>query len=189
MRRIRSVVIASALALAGIGYAPTGALAGATLPASKVSVGLATIASGFTKPTYVTSAHDGLGRLFVVEQGGLVKIVLGKRVQSTPYLNLTSKIATGGNEQGLLSIVFHPSFQTRPYIYAAYTRKSDGALVVSRFSVRSYRDSTVATSTEHVLLVAPHPSQTNHNGGQLQFGPDGMLYAGTGDGEIGRAHV
>jgi glucose/arabinose dehydrogenase len=194
MRRIGTIAAVGALAASLAGFAPTGAIAGATsarsVPAtstmtvapSSVTIGLSTVASGFTKPTYVTSARDGLGRLFVVQQGGLVKIVLRGRVISTPYLNLTSKVATGGNEQGLLSIVFHPSFQTRPYLYAAYTRKSDGALVVSRFSVRSYRDSVVSASTERVLLVAPHPSQTNHNGGQLHFGPDNYFYIGTGDG-------
>ncbi|MDQ1699365.1 MAG: hypothetical protein QOG34_1228, partial [Frankiaceae bacterium] len=182
MRRIRAIAVVAGLVATLVGYPPTGAIAGATYPASQVSISLVTVASGFTNPTYVTSARDGVGRLFVVEQGGLVKVVVGTRVQSTAYLNLKSRIATGGGEQGLLSIVFHPSFKTRPYLYAAYTRASDGALVVSRFSVRSYRDSTVAPSTERVLLVAPHPNQTNHNGGQLQFGPDNYLYISTGDG-------
>ncbi|MDQ1685545.1 MAG: hypothetical protein QOC82_2282 [Frankiaceae bacterium] len=182
MRRIRAIAVVAGLVATLVGYPPTGAIAGATYPASQVSISLVTVASGFTNPTYVTSARDGVGRLFVVEQGGLVKVVVGTRVQSTAYLNLKSRIATGGGEQGLLSIVFHPSFKTRPYLYAAYTRASDGALVVSRFSVRSYRDSTVALSTERVLLVAPHPNQTNHNGGQLQFGPDNYLYISTGDG-------
>jgi len=183
MRRIRAIAIVVGLVAALAGYAPSGALAGATYPASQTSVGLVAVGSGFTGPTYVTSSRDGLGRLFVVEQRGLVKVFVHGRTQSTAYLDLRTRVATGGNEQGLLSIAFHPSFQTRPYVYAAYTRKSDGALVVSRFTARSYQSSSVLASTERVLLVAPHPNQTNHNGGQLQFGPvDHYLYIGTGDG-------
>jgi len=182
MRRTRAVAVVLGLVATLVGYAPSAANAGATYPASHVSITLATVASGFTKPTYVTSSRDGLGRLFVVEQGGLVKVVLRGTVQSAPYLDLRSRIATGGSEQGLLSIVFQPGFKTRPFVFAAYTRKSDGALVVSRFTAKSYQSPTVAASTERVILVALHPNQTNHNGGQLQFGPDNYLYISTGDG-------
>jgi glucose/arabinose dehydrogenase len=182
MRRIRSLAGVAALTVALTGYSPTDAYAGATYPASQVTVGLAPVASGFTKPTYVTSARDGVGRLFVVEQRGLVKVVLGTKVQSASYLDIRSRVTTKGNEQGLLSIAFHPGFRTRPYLYAAYTRASDGALVVSRFVARSYGSSTILPGTEQVLLVAPHPNQTNHNGGQLQFGADKYLYISTGDG-------
>ena len=109
-------------------------------------------------PRTAPETRDGLGRLFVVEQGGLVKVVLRGTVQSTAYLDLRSRIATGGSEQGLLSIVFQPGFKTRPFLFAAYTRKSDGALVVSRFTARSYNAPTVSASTERVILVAPHPN-------------------------------
>jgi glucose/arabinose dehydrogenase len=183
MRRSRAVAIVVGLVATVAGYAPTAAVAGATYPAAHVSIGLTPVVGGFTNPTYVTSSRDGLSRLFVVEQGGLVKVVHGGKVQSAAYLDLRSRITTAGNEQGLLSIVFHPSFRSRPFLYAAYTRKSDGALVVSRFSVPSFRATTVAASTERVLFVAAHPNQTNHNGGQLQFGPvDHYLYITTGDG-------
>jgi glucose/arabinose dehydrogenase len=183
MRPFRALAVITALVATVAGYVPDGALAGATIPASQVSIGLATVAGGFTRPTYVTSSRDDLFRLFVVEQGGLVKVVKGSTVQSTPYLDLTSEIATSGNEQGLLSIAFHPAFQTHPYVFVAYTRKSDGALVVSRFNVGSYKNSTVPLSAERIVLVAPHPKYANHNGGQLQFGPvDHDLYIGTGDG-------
>lgn len=183
MRRFRALAVVTALVATVVGYAPAGALAGATIPASQVTIGLATVVGGFTKPTYVTSSRDQLYRLFVVEQGGLVKVVKGTTVQSTPYLNLTSRITTSGTEQGLLSIVFHRDFVRYPYVYAAYTRKSDGALVVSRFTASSYKASSVSAATERIILVAPHPRYPNHNGGQLQFGPaDHDLYISTGDG-------
>jgi glucose/arabinose dehydrogenase len=185
MARIRrSVLVAGLVAVLG-GYAPMGALAGATIPASTVSVGLVNVVGGLTKPTSVTSSGDGLGRLFVVEQGGLVRVVSRTTVQRAAYLNLTSKVATGGSEQGLLSIAFHPGFQSRPYVYAAYTRASDGALVVSRFTASSYKAASVSAATERVLLVVAHPNYQNHNGGQLQFGSDRYLYIGTGDGGSG----
>ena len=183
MRRIRILAVVAALVGTVAGFPPPGALAAATIPASQVTIGLATVAGGFTKATYVTSSRDGLYRLFVVEQGGLVKVVKSTTVQSTPYLDLRSRLATSGNEQGLLSIAFHPDFQRYPYVYAAYTRKSDWALVVSRFTASSYKAASVSASTERILLVALHPTNQNHNGGQLQFSPlDHDLYISTGDG-------
>lgn len=183
MRRFRALAVTSALVATVVGYAPPAALGGATISPSQVTVGLVKVAGGFTKPTYVTSSRDQQYRLFVVEQGGLVKVVRGSTVQSTPYLNLTSRITTSGTEQGLLSIVFHPDFVRYPFVYAAYTRKSDGALVVSRFTASSYKASSVSAATERVILVAPHPKYPNHNGGQLQFSPaDHDLYISTGDG-------
>lgn len=117
----------------------------------------------------------------MVQQGGLVRLVRGGSVQSVPYLDLRSRTAANG-EEGLLDIAFHPGFASRPYVYASYTRKSDGALVVSRFTARSASATTVSASTERVIIVIAHPKQTNHNGGQLMFGVDRYLYITTGDG-------
>src|SRR3954464_9429596 len=89
------------------------------------------VVGGFNSPVYVTAARDGSRRLFVVQQGGLVRLVKNGVVQSTAYLNIASEVLTG-TEQGLLSIAFHPHFAQHPFVFVAYTR-SDKALQVSRF--------------------------------------------------------
>jgi glucose/arabinose dehydrogenase len=179
--RIRPVLLCAALALTGVvGGSGVSQAATVTAAPGNVRVAFHKVVGGFSSPVYVTSARDGSHRLFVVEQRGAVRVVKNGAVQSTAYLNLTSEVLSGG-EQGLLSIAFHPAFKAHPFVYAAYVR-SDGALQVSRFKASSASASTVARSTEVRLFAAPHPNQTNHNGGQLMFGHDGFLYVTTGDG-------
>jgi glucose/arabinose dehydrogenase len=157
--------------------------AAATTSPSNVSAHLVKQLGGLTGPVAVTSARDGVQRLFVTEQRGDVRLVTGStKLQSGFYLDIRSKVATGGTEQGMLSIVFDPRFSQHPYLWAAYTRASDGALVVSRFHASSPTATSVSASTEVQVLVVPHPQYTNHNGGQLMFGHDGDLYISTGDG-------
>jgi hypothetical protein len=183
MGRLRGLLavlgLVAGLSLAAVAAYPP-APAGAVLP-STVTVALDNIASNFVQPVLVTSIGDRSYRLFVVEQGGTVRVVHGYDVQSAPYLDISAKVVSGG-EQGLLSIAFHPGFASHRYLYAAYTRSSDGALVVSRFTASSPTATSVSSATELVLLVVPHPTETNHNGGQLAFGRDGYLYISTGDG-------
>jgi glucose/arabinose dehydrogenase len=102
-------------------------------------------------------------------------------VQSRYYLDIRSRVVSGG-EQGFLSIVFDPKFSSHPFLWAAYTRASDGALQVSRFHASSAKATSVSASTEVKLFTVAHPQYTNHNGGQLMFGHDGYLYVSTGDG-------
>ena len=137
------------------------------------------VAAGFSSPTQVTSAHDGTGRLFVVEQRGLVKIVRNGAVLPTPFLDIRDRVSCCG-ERGLLSIVFPPGaggFGPQAVLYANYT-DVNGNTTVSRFSVSN--DPNVFND-ERVLLKIAQPF-ANHNGGQLAFGPDGYLYVGMGDG-------
>jgi glucose/arabinose dehydrogenase len=178
--RVRPALATAALVVASVAITGPGSSEAATTAPSAVRVTFHKLVGGFNNPVYVTSARDGSHRFFVVEQGGTVRLVKNGVVQSTPYLNLTSEVLSGG-EQGFLSIAIHPGFAKHPFIFAAYTR-SDGALQVSRFKARSATASTVARSTEVGLFAAPHPNQTNHNGGQLMFGHDGYLYVTTGDG-------
>ncbi|MDQ1705309.1 MAG: hypothetical protein QOF18_1675 [Frankiaceae bacterium] len=152
----------------------------ATIAPGKVHIAFHRVAGGFSDPTYVTSASDGLARLYVVEQAGRVRIVTHGRVQSTPYLDLHNEVACCG-ERGLLSIAFHPQFGKHHFVYAAYTR-SDGALQVSRFTAASPTATHIAASTEQRILTVPHSEQSNHNGGQLLFGRSGLFYITTGDG-------
>lgn len=142
------------------------------------------ITSNVPSPVAITNAHDGSGRLFVTLQDGRVMMYDGCGLHSTPFLDIRTLVLSGG-EQGLLSVAFHPAFPATPYFYVYYTRQTDGAIVVARYRV-SAGDPNVADATSGVvLIVIPHPTFANHNGGQLQFGPDGYLYFATGDGGSG----
>ncbi len=133
---------------------------------------------GFTAPLYLT--HAGDDRLFVVEQGGQIKIVQNGSVLPTPFLDVTAKTNAGG-EQGLLSIAFPSDYATSGYFVINYTDQQ-GDSVVSRFTVSG--DPNVANTTEEILLTVDQPF-SNHNGGLLKFGPDGFLYVALGDGGSG----
>lgn len=138
---------------------------------------------GFDQPTDVVTAPDGTRRVFVVQKTGQVRIWSNGRVQPRPYLDVGNRINTS-SERGLLSIAFPPDFARHPFVYAYYTRH-DGDIVLARFRASSAKASHVAASTGRVLLRIEHSTYDNHNGGQLQFGPDGYLYMGTGDGGLG----
>ena len=182
--KIRSLVLASAAATMALGLVAPLDASGATATASPSTVAahLSKRAGGFVAPVAVTSARDGATRTYVSEQRGTVRMVVnGTHVHSGFYLDLRSRVVSGG-EQGLLSIVFDPKFNSHPFLWAAYTRKSDGALQVSRFHASSAKATSVSASTEVKLFTVPHPQYGNHNGGQLIFGHDGFLYISTGDG-------
>lgn len=139
--------------------------------------------SGLSSPIGVTNAGDGSGRLFVVERCGKIRIVENGTLLATPFLDLGSPDGTDviacGDERGLLGLAFHPSYESNGFFYVFYTRKSDGAITIARYQVSANPD--VANTAGTVLLTIPHPV-SNHNGGQLAFGPDGYLYISTGDG-------
>jgi glucose/arabinose dehydrogenase len=132
----------------------------------------------FDQPDYVTQPPGGHD-LYVVEQGGTVRIVRGGEILSKPALDISDEVTAGG-EQGLLSIAFPPDFQSSHVVYAYFTG-TDQDQHVTRYSVAA--DGTFERDSEREILrmddFAP-----NHNGGQLQFGPDGDLYIGTGDGGL-----
>jgi glucose/arabinose dehydrogenase len=130
----------------------------------------------FHSPVYVTVAPDVSG-LFVVEQAGRVRLVQGKRRRT--FLNIAGQVISGG-EQGLLSIAFPPDFASSRLFYAYFTNRA-GDNEVDEFKATPDGTGVLPGSQRRVLLI-PHPVNTNHNGGQLQFGPDGFLYVGTGDG-------
>ncbi|MCS7060496.1 MAG: PQQ-dependent sugar dehydrogenase [Anaerolineae bacterium] len=137
------------------------------------------IVDGLERPTYLTAAGDGSGRLYVTEQPGRVRVIEQGQLRPVPVLDIVDRVGSGGDEQGLLSIAFSPTFVQDRLLYVNYTDRN-GATVVSRFTVSP--DGLLADpATEQLLLTIDQP-YANHNGGQLQFGPDGMLYIGTGDG-------
>jgi glucose/arabinose dehydrogenase len=137
------------------------------------------VVGGFSSPLGVTHAGDGSGRLFVVEQGGRVRIVKGRKIIGT-FLDLTSRTDAGG-ERGLLGLAFHPDFPTNGYLYAYYTMASGGDVRISRYTANAAR-TFASLTTEHHIITIEHSAHSNHNGGGLAFGPDGYLYAAVGDG-------
>ncbi len=140
------------------------------------------VVSGLDKPEGLVNAGDGSGRLFIIEQGGLVRILKDGALLSTPFLDLTQKVDCCG-ERGLLGLVFHPKFPENGYFYVNYTEKVSDKLytVIARFSVSPLDPNQADPGSEMRMLHIEQPFQ-NHNGGELQFGPDGYLYIGMGDG-------
>ncbi len=132
---------------------------------------------GLSSPVSITNAGDA--RLFVVEQAGTIRIVSGGNVVATPFLSIADRVRSGG-EQGLLGLAFPPDHAATGRYYVYYTDRN-GHTVVSRFTANG---NTTDPATEQVLLTQTQP-YSNHNGGQLAFGPDGYLYVGLGDGGSG----
>jgi glucose/arabinose dehydrogenase len=176
---------APATAAPAVDPAPTAASAPPAVPAALPPAELAAldfslepVLEGFARPTHVTHAGDGSGRLFVTEQAGQIWIVRdGAR---TPFLDLTALVGARGNEQGLLSIAFHPNFTANNTFFVNYTDR-DGTTVVARYTTDPADPDRGDPASAQVLLTIAQPAP-NHNGGLLKFGPDGYLYIGTGDG-------
>ena len=137
------------------------------------------VVSGLEQPVYVTAPRLDPRRLFVVEQAGRIRILKDEVPLPDAFLDITSKVSCC-QERGLLSVAFHPDFKANGRFFVYYTN-SDGNLVIARYQVSGDPD-VADPSSERILLTIPHPTYGNHNGGQLVFGPDGYLYAGTGDG-------
>jgi glucose/arabinose dehydrogenase len=137
------------------------------------------VASGFDQPVYVAQPKSEPGRLYVVERTGrIVSLAGGKR---STFLDIHGRVESGYTEQGLLSVAFHPAYARNHRFYVYYTNKS-GDIEIDSFLSRAGR---AVSSSRRRLLVVNHRANDNHDGGQLEFGPDGRLYAGTGDGGFG----
>jgi len=159
--------------------APAVVAPAALAPASKLRVRTGLSTSGFSAPVLVTSAKDGADRLYVVEKAGRIRWVKGGRIGGT-YLDIRGLVSDSG-EQGMLGLAFAPDFSVSCYLWVTYTNAS-GALVLARFRAAKATATSVSASTRRTVLTVPHPTYQNHNGGNIAFGPDGMLYLGTGDG-------
>ena len=145
------------------------------------NIGLKPIVIGLSSPVAITHAGDGSGRLFITLKGGKTIIYDGSKVLPEPFIDLSSLVSTN-SERGLLSIAFHPSYESNGFFYVNYTN-TDGDTVIARYSVSS--DPNVADQSSALVLLKITQPYQNHNGGQLQFGPDGYLYIGMGDGGSG----
>lgn len=136
--------------------------------------------SGLNSPIALVNTNANDDSLFVVEQGGRIKIVeTNGTVLSTPFLNLSGSI-NSGSERGLLGLAFDPSYDTNGFFYVNYTNSADGTRI-SRFQVNLSNPNLANPSSEEVLITIPQPL-SNHNAGDLKFGPDGYLYIPMGDG-------
>jgi glucose/arabinose dehydrogenase len=152
-------------------------LAGIAIAASP-TVNVHPYATGFASPTYVASTRAEPNRLYVVEQPGRIRYLVRGQLAGT-FLDIRSRISSGG-ERGLLSVAFSPQYKRNHRFYVDYTDRNGDTRVVE---FRSRNGRAVLSTARQLLFVAqPFP---NHNGGQLQFGPDGRLYVGMGDGGSG----
>jgi glucose/arabinose dehydrogenase len=147
---------------------------------SPLTMRLQPFLSNLALPTLIRNANDGTKRLFILQQRGIIKVVQPGETATTNFMDITSKVNQSGNEQGLLGIAFHPQFATNHYFFLDYTRLSDGATIIARYTAIN-NNSQGDPASERILLAIPDPF-SNHNGGMLDFGPDGFLYAGLGDG-------
>ena len=144
------------------------------------SVLLESFGPSFNSPVEIKNAGDE--RLFVVEKSGKIKILnQNGSVNSTPFLDIEDRVSTNANERGLLGLAFHPNYPENPFFFVNYTNNS-GATTISKFSVSA--DQNIANDSETILLEINQP-YANHNGGCINFGPDGNLYIGMGDGGSG----
>ena len=150
-------------------------------PATSNSLRLQTVTAVLSSPVFLTAPTGDVGRLFIVEQGGLIRILnsLDGTPRATPFLDVSGLIVTGG-EQGLLGMAFDPNYAGNGRFYIYYTNTA-GDIVIARYGVSSNPDIANA-GAQAILKTIAHPTNQNHNGGMLAFGPDGCLYAGIGDG-------
>ena len=172
-----SVLWAAATAPAERDEAASAPVAGAAAGSGKGGVKKKSIGR-FDSPVHVAAA-PGVRAVYVVEQPGRVRVVR-KRKRGRPFLDIRGKVLFGG-EQGLLSIAFHPGFRRNRLAYVYYTNNA-GDNVVAEVRARKRNPLVARRKTLRTVLVIRHPGQPNHNGGQLAFGPGGLLLIGTGDG-------
>ncbi len=140
----------------------------------------------FNRPVDLQHANDNSNRLFVVEQEGLISVFKNEASTSSKktFLDIRSKVEDSGNEEGLLGLAFHPQYKTNGYFYVNYTANKPDRTVISRFKVSVNNPDVADPASETVLLSFSQP-YSNHNGGQVSFGPDGYLYIAAGDGGSG----
>lgn len=147
---------------------------------NQTGIQLQLFADGLKAPLYVT-APPADPRVFIVEQPGRIRIVKNSRLLPTPFLDLTDRVSFGG-ERGLFSVAFHPQYAKNGLFYVNYTDKK-GDTHIERYTVSEDPDAADPASAKLILKI--DQPYANHNGGLNLFGPDGMLYVGTGDGGSG----
>jgi len=135
--------------------------------------------TGLSSPVDIANAGDNSGRLFVVQQGGVIKVFDASFNALGDFLTV-SGISSGG-ERGLLSLAFHPAYASNGFFFVYYTNLN-GDIEIARYHTPPGTPNIADPASKQVILTIPHPGQNNHNGGKLNFGADGYLYFATGDG-------
>jgi glucose/arabinose dehydrogenase len=140
----------------------------------------------FSSPVLLTTAGDGSHRLFVVEQTGKIRVFLNDSATTTAgtFLDISGKLSSPDNEEGLLGLAFDPAFVSNGYFYVNYTAPNPLRTVIARYHVPAATPDKADPLSGFVIMEIPQP-YTNHNGGNVAFGPDGYLYVGMGDGGSG----
>jgi glucose/arabinose dehydrogenase len=175
------LAVAAATALVGACGSSSPSGAATVAPAARAAkIGLRRIGV-FSQPVYVAAAPGDPHRLFVVQRTGQIVVLVAGRRQARPFLDLSGKVNSSGSEQGLLSMAFAPDYQTSGRFYVDYTDSSNNIRIVQYRRAGGQPNRADPASARGVLTV-DHHTESNHNGGQLQFGPDGDLYVGVGDG-------
>jgi glucose/arabinose dehydrogenase len=153
--------------------------AAATGGAPPAAIALAPVVSGLARPLFVTHAGDGSGRLFVVEQGGTIRVAESGRLRPVPFLDATAMLDESGGERGLLGLAFAPDYRSSGRFYIAHTAPGPTVRITS---LRVAADPNRADPASAATVLAMDDPAGNHNGGMIAFGPDGDLWTGTGDG-------
>jgi glucose/arabinose dehydrogenase len=138
-----------------------------------------TVVSGLERPVDLQHAGDGSGRLFIIEKVGRIRIFQDGQLLEAPFMDIDERVGSSGNEQGLLGMAFHPSYVENGFFFVNYT-DNNGNTVIARYQVTP--DPNTADPNSEVALLNVGQPFRNHNGGGLDFGPDGYLYIGLGDG-------
>jgi uncharacterized repeat protein (TIGR01451 family) len=180
---VSAIVLGLALGGAGTVIQASTGHSVAVAPSYALNLGLSTFATGLSQPVGIAHAGPGDDRLYVVEQAGTIKIVSAEgTVLPVPFLDITDRVDSSSNEEGLLGLAFHPEYVTNGYFYVNYTHTTGEIrrTRISRFSVTG--DPNIADpESEDILLTVEQP-YPNHNAGDILFGPDGYLYVPLGDG-------
>ena len=162
----------------------TGGTGGTTCGTAPPSLKLTNVGTSVgSGAVYVTSPPGDTARLFVVRQSGQIRIIKNGTNVTTPFLDITSIVSSGG-ERGLLGLAFHPQYASNGRFFVYYTQSASpvGDIVIAEYKVSSGNADVAGTTQVQKLVQIGHATNANHNGGMLVFGPDGYLYAGIGDG-------
>lgn len=174
-----STLLASTALFVACGGGAGGAQTTPPPPPSTFGIQLQQVASGLMSPVFLT-APSGDARLFIVEQPGRIRILKNGALTGVPFLDVSARISSSG-ERGLLSMAFDPNYATNGFFFVYFT-VPNGDIAIERFSRSSVNADLADPASALRILTISHSNFSNHNGGQLSFGPDGFLYAGIGDG-------
>lgn len=148
------------------------------------TIRLQTFLNGLTRPVLLTHSKDATKRIFILQQNGIIKVLQPGSSAPTDFIDISSRVrvpVSVGDERGLLGLTFHPQFATNRKFYVNYTRVSDGATVIAEYLASAANPNQGDFNSERIILTIPQPF-ANHNGGMIEFGSDGFLYIGMGDG-------